>query len=201
MAKIARDVMTKRVEFAKNFFLAHPDATVAELNAEFARQGEPKMGAAAYKVRTDARKAAKRGEKAPAAVAPLRSIAPARGLTAPQQDEAKLSQDVMGILNSLAGKIAGSRIQGVRLDVSTGIPTVLIDELIPNRREIRLGESVASLRAAEQPRVVAAPPLAAPAVQAPAATPAPAGGTVTTLPGTPPPAATAAPTPTEPPKA
>lgn len=180
MAKIARDVMEKRIEVAYNFFLKNPQATVQELNDLFQRRGEKKMGAKAYEIRVKARRDSASGAKPP-----LIRRKTANGnrptLVAPQEEGAKLAQDVLGILDGLAKRIAGSRITGIKLDLTSGVPVVALDELVPSHREIRLGESVASLRAPEAPRPSPAPapqgqPVQPPTMPAGNVTPMPTNG-------------------------
>jgi hypothetical protein len=172
--KISRDEMKRREDIARTYFRKNPEATVQELNEHFAARGEKRMGARAYTIRVEVRKEAKRGGVAAKATGSVatgtfpRINAPSPTLTPPAQEaDAKLAQEVMGILNDLAKRVAGSRIQSIFLNVSGAVPTVKLMELEPREREVRLGEA---------PRAVAPAPQAAPQ-PAPAAQPS----NVTTL--------------------
>ena len=137
--KIAREEMKRREEIARVFFVKNPEATVQELNEFFATKGEKRMGARAYAIRVEVRK---EGVKAKATRARIPRInAPSPSLTPPaQESDAKLAQEVLGILNDLAKRVSGSRIQSIFLNVSTPVPTVKLMELEPHEREVRLGE-------------------------------------------------------------
>lgn len=181
MARISEADMAKRMDKARAFFRKNPSATVADLNKAFSAAGEQKMGQKAYDAQREVLRELKaRGGTIPARrpaqrAAPV-SIAPA------MQDEEKIRQTVLNIVNDLARQVAGSRVTSVYVNLAGEVPVIRLGTLKPYEEEIRLGESVASLRAPEAPRAAAPAPAPAPAVVIVNPAGQPVVGNVTTLP-------------------